>query len=593
MASQRPHRQAAPTMEQLRENRLRQTEQINPAEQPDDPADSGSEEEDEIFNIDVENSDQDDEIDHEQGQNRQVPFQPAQGSYFGQSGDHMEWSAIAPQLRGRRGAQDVVRHAEGPVGTARNARTATETFHLFVSNDILETVVRHTNEFATMCLEANGGWLNNYWTPIDVEELNAFIACLIFAGVSKSGNESVEQLWSTEFGRPFVRACMSLQRFTMIMRFLRFDDRTTRIERRERDKFAPIREIWEIFMQHCRQYYQPGQYCTVDEQLVGFRGRCPFRVYMPDKPDKYGIKIWWLCNSDKCYAYNGQVYLGRVGNVPEVGLGSRVVQDLSRPIFNTGRNLTMDSFFTSVPLANDLYNNGLTLVGTLRSNKPQIPVAFLKDRRRPLYSSLFGFTNKMTLCSYVGRKGKAVLLLSSMHHGNAVSGDREDRKPEIITFYNSTKGAVDILDQCVHAYTSSRATNRWPNKIFFNMIDVGSLNGFVIFEKNNPNWNENKLFKRRLYLLELAKELAASHMDRRAQVPQLQIPVRQVLQQQGFQNRNQARQADEAARDRGLDRSRCHLCPQRNVVRVRCRGCGRFVCKDHSVKAVSCNNCVQ
>ena len=216
--------------------------------------------------------------------------------------------------------------------------------------------------------------------PLDVPELKAFLACLIFAGVSKSRHESYSQLWETDTGRPFLRACMSLKRFQTIMKFLRFDDKRTREERRSRDKLAPIRELWEMFIQRCRSSYNPSENCTVDEQLVGFRGRCPFRMYIPSKPARYGIKIWWIADSTSHYAYNAQIYVRRIGNLPEVGQGQRVVEDLARPLMNTGRNVTTDNFFTSIPLAQSLMSNGLTLLGTLKANKPQVPPEFQKDK---------------------------------------------------------------------------------------------------------------------------------------------------------------------------------------------------------------------
>ena len=49
----------------------------------------------------------------------------------------------------------------------------------------------------------------------------------------------------------------------------------------------------------------PGDNITVDEQLVPFRGRCSFIQYMPSKPDKYGIKIFWACDSETAYPFRG------------------------------------------------------------------------------------------------------------------------------------------------------------------------------------------------------------------------------------------------------------------------------------------------
>lgn len=72
----------------------------------------------------------------------------------------------------------------------------------------------------------------------------------------------------------------------------------------------------------------------------------------------------------------------------------------------------MDIFFTSIPLADELYSNKLSLTGTLRSNKTEITNPFLVNRSREQFLSLLSFTEKLTLVSYVPKKNKSVLLLS-------------------------------------------------------------------------------------------------------------------------------------------------------------------------------------
>ena len=85
--------------------------------------------------------------------------------------------------------------------------------------------------------------------------------------------------------------------------------------------------------------------------------------------------------------------------MPEVGLAESVVCDLARPLFNSGRNLTVDNFFTSVPLAQTLLRNGLTLVGTIKKNKGEVPEEFKKSNRREVFISEFGFHDQLSLCS--------------------------------------------------------------------------------------------------------------------------------------------------------------------------------------------------
>lgn len=49
--------------------------------------------------------------------------------------------------------------------------------------------------------------------------------------------------------------------------------------------------------------------------IVSVPGRCSFVMYIPSKPAKYGIKIWWVNDFRSYYPYQGQIYTG----LPESG----------------------------------------------------------------------------------------------------------------------------------------------------------------------------------------------------------------------------------------------------------------------------------
>jgi len=100
-----------------------------------------------------------------------------------------------------------------------------------------------------------------------------------------------------------IDAIMSLHRFLFLSKCLRFDDKVTRDKS---NKFAPT--IWNLFITNCGRCYTPHRDCTVDEQLLGFRGRCLFRVYMKSKPDKYGLKILSLNDASTSYVVNKYLY---------------------------------------------------------------------------------------------------------------------------------------------------------------------------------------------------------------------------------------------------------------------------------------------
>ncbi|XP_035223678.1 uncharacterized protein LOC118196351 [Stegodyphus dumicola] len=137
---------------------------------------------------------------------------------------------------------------------------------------------------------------------------------------------------------------------------MRFDDIQTRQSRKELDKLAPIREFFENFVENWQKSYSVGEYVTIDEKLEFFRGRCPFRQYMPKKPSKYGIKVFALVDSRVFYTWKMEIYAGKqpkgpfqVDNSP-----SSVVKRLMEPLYNSGRNLTVDNWYTSYPLSQEL-----------------------------------------------------------------------------------------------------------------------------------------------------------------------------------------------------------------------------------------------
>ncbi|XP_035217658.1 uncharacterized protein LOC118190980 [Stegodyphus dumicola] len=142
-------------------------------------------------------------------------------------------------------------------------------------------------------------------------------------------------------------------------------------------------------------------------------------------------------------------------NSPKVHLVSvipplDVVLRLSGPIFNSGHYMTADNWFTSIDLVKALKDKKLSYIGTIRKNKKEIPPCFVKSKGKEVHSSLFGFSKNCTLVSYVPKKGKNVLLVSSMHFDDTIDADTGDEKMTvIITFYNDTKCSVDALDKDV------------------------------------------------------------------------------------------------------------------------------------------------
>jgi len=89
---------------------------------------------------------------------------------------------------------------------------------------------------------------------------------------------------------------------------------------------------------------------------------------------------------------------------------------------------------------------------------------------------------------------------------DSTTGDA--KKPEIISFYNTTKGGVDTVDKMCGTYTIGR---RCPLVIFFRILDIAGINSQVIFVSNNP---ETKTV-RRLFLRGLGLDLLKLQVSKR------------------------------------------------------------------------------
>jgi len=72
-----------------------------------------------------------------------------------------------------------------------------------------------------------------------------------------------------------------------------------------------------------------------------------------------------------------------------------------------------------------------------------------------------------------------------MHADDKVAED-EERKPDIVAFYNSTNAGVDILDKLCGKYMVKRKTLRLPLSLFFTVLDIAVVNTTVIWFENNP-----------------------------------------------------------------------------------------------------------
>ncbi len=140
---------------------------------------------------------------------------------------------------------------------------------------------------------------------MDVVEIWVLFVLLRIAGMMHPSYMDINDFYQTGgTGVEFFHLVMPKKQFQFLLRALQIDNVNTRDGQRELDQLVAIREIYEKFLTNSREAYLPSEHLTADEMMVPFWGRCPFMVYMPKNPTKYGIKVYGLRDVTSNYVFN-------------------------------------------------------------------------------------------------------------------------------------------------------------------------------------------------------------------------------------------------------------------------------------------------
>lgn len=188
---------------------------------------------------------------------------------------------------------------------------------------------------------------------------------------------------------------------------------------------------------------------TIDESMVAFRRRIVFMQYIPGKRQKYGIKLFKLCDDDG-YTHDVIIYEGKNVN-RQTNLSTDVVMKLCEPYLGVGRSVVTDNFYTSVELAQKLLENQTYLIGTLRKNRKGLPKQVIQEKLKK--GEITALENDDGVLVMKWKDKRDVLALSTKHSVNyvTVKSKRNPRKtvmkPALIADYNNHKCYIDLSDQ--------------------------------------------------------------------------------------------------------------------------------------------------
>lgn len=172
--------------------------------------------------------------------------------------------------------------------------------------------------------------------------------------------------------------------------------------------------------------------------------------------------------------------------------------------------------------------------------------------------------------------------MSSLHHDNKIDESTGvKQKPEVITFYNSTKSGVDVVDELCATYNVSRNSKRWPLTIFFAMLNISGINANIIYRANN----DNTRIKRRHFIKNLALSLIQDHL----QIQRARVNLPRQLRKRIADFTNEP--SIEPPQKIPGARRRCQICPSKKDKKTKhtCHACHIYICPEHLISY--CENC--
>jgi hypothetical protein len=293
-------------------------------------------------------------------------------------------------------------------------------FHLLLTEDVFRIMSDETNRYARQFLETHTlKPFSRYqqWTDTSPGEIRVFLGLVIAMGYVRL--PTIADYWSTDpvTDLPFFRSVMPRNRFELLMSFFHLSDNSVAVARGQPgyDPLQKLGESYKSVIDNFRLVYTPTRNIAIDEGMVPWRGNLHFRVYSPDKPMKYGIRAYMLCDSSNGYCSKLELYTGKSPDPPSAcGLTYDLVIRLLQGYLGKGYHLYVDNYYSSPQLFYDLFLQSTRACGTLRVNRKGTPqvlreVALAKNE---IFTMNNGVLNAMKFSDR-----KVVTFLTSIHKG--------------------------------------------------------------------------------------------------------------------------------------------------------------------------------
>lgn len=422
--------------------------------------------------------------------------------------------------------------------------TPSKYFSLFFPDEEYDRIAAETNAYAALCARESGQD-DKYWIPTDGEEIKAWFGLSILMGINPMHEYC--DYWSGDsfLGAKGFQGVMTMNRYEKLSQYLHCNHAAARLDRQD-PRYHPVAKvapIVDMVRQNFKKYYKHSRDISIDEAMKGYKGRTELRMYMPNKPEKFGIKFWARCDGRTAYMSDFQLYSGKRDQTPlqkRHGLGYRVVHEMTRDLVGLNHCVYFDRFFSSVLLLEHLLSDNIYACGTMLTNKKDAPPAMkvkkreLK-RRLPQRGDIMSFQkNNVTVTAWNDNNIVVVAHSCLSHPSEMVTCERQVGRqkltvpqPQAINRYNQHMNGVDVHDQLRKKYAASRASKKYWKYILWFVVDCCRVNAWIVYKlASTRQLGRRKRYVQKDFILELGKELVNEFSSRkRATIRECGSPI--------------------------------------------------------------------
>jgi DNA excision repair protein ERCC-6 len=398
-------------------------------------------------------------------------------------------------------------------------KTPFELFRLYFTDELVDHLVTETNRYAASS--------NNHAFHVSHDEMMKFCGIFLLSGYHQLPQQNLYWSVDEDVGVPFVSQQMPRNRFTAIKQYLHLANNDTLDKH---DRAAKVRPYLDIINRQLTQFGVFAADLSGDEQMVPYFGHHTSKMFMKNKPVKFGFKFWVLASSDG-YPFIVILYIGKDADRGTEPLGSFVIKQLLQVVDNPAcHTITFDNFFNSYQLLCDLRERGIAATGTVRENRLQgapLPKP-AQAKKLPRGSTSFASDGKVVACSWVDNR--PVYCASNFRRVNPKEKksrySQQEKKyiqvdcPLMIAEYNRLMGGVDLNDRFLSNYRPTLRGRKWYFPIFTHGLNLCVVAAWRVHVHLGGNMSHLS-FLREIVRCLLKTEQHAVPLDPRTQLPDI------------------------------------------------------------------------